>query len=99
MRSRRCRSEGVMYPHGVENRFADWSLTRVFGSLSRFVEAAQWQQFRALKYEIETLQIGRGYVPAWRREPLCRLEPDARLRQPQPVCRSGSVAAVPGVEV
>ena len=45
--------EGVMYAHGVENRFSDWSLDRVFGDLRRFVIAAQWQQFRALKYEIE----------------------------------------------
>jgi hypothetical protein len=48
--------EGVMYPHGIENRFSDWSLDRVFGSLHNFVEAAQWQQFRALKYEIEALR-------------------------------------------
>ena len=48
--------EGVMYAHGVENRFADWSLDRVFGNLRGFVEAAQWQQFRALKYEIETMR-------------------------------------------
>jgi hypothetical protein len=57
--------EGVMYAHGVENRFRDWSLDRVFGSLQSFVEAAQWQQFRALKYEIESMrrrpEIG-GYV-------------------------------------
>ena len=45
--------EGVMYAHGVENRFSDWSLDRVFGDLRRFVIAAQWQQFRALKYQIE----------------------------------------------
>ena len=25
--------EGVMYPHGVKHRFADWSLDRVFGDL------------------------------------------------------------------
>ena len=25
--------EGVMYAHGVENRFSDWSLDRVFGDL------------------------------------------------------------------
>jgi len=48
--------EGVMYAHGVENRFADWSLDRVFGDLRRFVTAAQWQQFRALKYEIEAMR-------------------------------------------
>jgi hypothetical protein len=48
--------EGVMYAHGVENRFADWSLDRVFGDLRRFVTAAQWQQFRALKYQIESMR-------------------------------------------
>lgn len=49
--------EGVMYAHGLEHRFADWSLDRVFGSLRGFIEAAQWQQFRALKYEIESMRI------------------------------------------
>ena len=39
-----------------ENRFRDWSLDRVFGSFPDFVDAAQWQQFRALKYEIETMR-------------------------------------------
>ncbi|MCP8937267.1 glycoside hydrolase family 2 [Alsobacter sp. SYSU M60028] len=57
--------EGVMYAHGIENRFADWSLDRVFGDLRGFVVAAQWQQYRALKYEIETMRrrpaLG-GYV-------------------------------------
>ncbi len=48
--------EGVMYAHGIENRFSDWSLDRVFGDLKAFVEAAQWQQFAALKYEIETMR-------------------------------------------
>ncbi|HEX8664872.1 MAG TPA: glycoside hydrolase family 2 TIM barrel-domain containing protein, partial [Beijerinckiaceae bacterium] len=57
--------EGVMYAHGVENRFTDWSLDRVFGDLRRFVTAAQWQQFRALKYQIEAMRRKRelaGYV-------------------------------------
>jgi hypothetical protein len=48
--------EGVMYPHGVENRFTDWSLDRVFGTLKDFAKAAQWQQFRALKYQIEAMR-------------------------------------------
>jgi hypothetical protein len=48
--------EGVMYPHGIEHRFVDWSLDRVFGDLESFVTAAQWQQFAALKYEIETMR-------------------------------------------
>jgi hypothetical protein len=58
-------ADGVMYAHGVENRFSDWSLSRVFGSFGGLVEAAQWQQFRALKYAIEAMrakpQIA-GYV-------------------------------------
>jgi hypothetical protein len=45
-----------MYAHGVQNRFADWSLDRVFGSLAGLAEAAQWQQFRALKYQIESMR-------------------------------------------
>ncbi|MCZ8102775.1 MAG: hypothetical protein O9972_33380 [Burkholderiales bacterium] len=48
--------EGIMYAHGIENRFADWSLSRVFGMLRDFVIEAQWQQYRALKYEIETMR-------------------------------------------
>lgn len=48
--------EGVMYPHGVLNRFHDWSLDRVFGSFESFIDATQWQQFRALKYEIEAMR-------------------------------------------
>ncbi len=58
-------SEGVMYAHGVRNRFHDWSLDRVFGTFESFIEATQWQQFRALKYQIEAMrrrpQIA-GYV-------------------------------------
>src|SRR5205085_1388419 len=57
--------EGVMYPHGVKHRFADWSLNRVFGDLKAFVTAAQWQQFAALKYQIEIMRrepVLAGYV-------------------------------------
>ncbi len=48
--------DGVMYPHGIEQRFDDWVLDRVFGSLKAFVVAAQWQQFRALKYQIQAMR-------------------------------------------
>lgn len=57
--------DGVMYPHGIEYRFNDWSLNRVFGSLRAFVEECQWQQFRALQYEIAAMRRRReiaGYV-------------------------------------
>jgi Glycosyl hydrolases family 2, sugar binding domain/Glycosyl hydrolases family 2/Glycosyl hydrolases family 2, TIM barrel domain len=48
--------DGVAYPHGVESRFHAAGLERVFGSFSAFVQAAQWQQYRALKYQIETMR-------------------------------------------
>jgi hypothetical protein len=48
--------EGVMYPHGIETRFRACGLDRVFGSLQTFVEATQWQQFAALKYQIEVMR-------------------------------------------
>jgi hypothetical protein len=48
--------EGVMYPHGVETRYVDWNVDRVFGDFKNFISAAQWQQFRALKYEIEKMR-------------------------------------------
>ena len=46
-----------MYPHGMEQRFHAFGLDTVFGSLRGFVEAAQWQQFRALKYQIEAMRL------------------------------------------
>jgi hypothetical protein len=48
--------DGAGYPHGVESRFHAAGLERVFGSFSAFVEATQWQQYRALKYQIETMR-------------------------------------------
>jgi hypothetical protein len=58
-------SEGVVYPHGIERRFYDYSLNRVFGSLSELTLASQWSQFHAMKYEIEQMrrhQTISGYV-------------------------------------
>jgi hypothetical protein len=58
-------AEGVMHAAGVQNRFLDWGLDRVFGSLAGFAEAAQWQQFRALKFQIESMRRQQqlaGYV-------------------------------------
>jgi hypothetical protein len=54
-----------MHAAGVQNRFLDWGLDRVFGSLAGFAEAAQWQQFRALKFQIESMRRQQqlaGYV-------------------------------------
>jgi Glycosyl hydrolases family 2, sugar binding domain/Glycosyl hydrolases family 2 len=57
--------DGAAYPHGIESRFRAAGLGRVFGSLGAFIEAAQWQQYRALKYQIETIRAQpalAGYV-------------------------------------
>lgn len=57
--------EGVVYPHGVKNRFRRWHLDRVFGSWEVFIEQVQWQQFRALAHEIDTMRLYKeidGYV-------------------------------------
>lgn len=47
---------GVMYPHGLEHRFADWHLDRVFPTLEKMIVATQWSQFQALKYQIERMR-------------------------------------------
>jgi hypothetical protein len=46
----------VVYPHGIRRRFSNLGLERVFGSWGGFVEATQWQQYLALKYQIESMR-------------------------------------------
>ncbi len=56
---------GAAYPHGIETRFRDAQLAPIFGDVDGFVNAAQEFQYRALKYQIETLRWERaicGYV-------------------------------------
>ena len=56
---------GAAYPHGIQTRFRDAQLAPIFGDLDGFVDAAQEFQYRALKYQIETLRWSRpisGYV-------------------------------------
>jgi Glycosyl hydrolases family 2/Glycosyl hydrolases family 2, sugar binding domain len=56
---------GAAYPHGIETRFRDAGLAPIFKDLDGFVDAAQELQYRALKYQIETLrweQAISGYV-------------------------------------
>ena len=48
--------DGIAYPHGVQHRFADLGLQRVFGSFDGFIAAAQGYQFANLKYEIESMR-------------------------------------------
>ena len=48
--------EGVAYPHGVKDRFRRWHFDTHFGGWRSFVEATQWRQYYALKYQIETIR-------------------------------------------
>lgn len=49
-------ADGVVKPEGIERRFHEWGLEKVFGSLSNLAVATQWHQFEALKYEIEQMR-------------------------------------------
>jgi hypothetical protein len=57
--------DGIVYPRGIEQRFNDYHLERVFPSLSALSEASQRLQFDALKFEIENIRSHesiQGYV-------------------------------------
>lgn len=57
--------DGVVYPHGIEERFREYQLDRIFPSLTALSEASQRLQFEALKYEIEQIRRHasiQGYV-------------------------------------
>ena len=56
---------GAGYPHGIATRFRDAELGPIFGDVDGFVDAAQAFQYRALKFQIETLRWEKpisGYV-------------------------------------
>ncbi|HEX3049936.1 MAG TPA: glycoside hydrolase family 2 TIM barrel-domain containing protein [Aggregatilineaceae bacterium] len=46
----------IVSPNNAEDRFIAAGLENIFGSWSNLAEAAQWAQYRALKYEIETMR-------------------------------------------
>jgi hypothetical protein len=48
--------DGVVYPHGIEQRFKAFHLDRVFPTLSELSAASQRMQFTALKYQIEQMR-------------------------------------------
>jgi hypothetical protein len=57
--------QGVVYPHGVDQRFKDYHLGRVFDGLAGLTTASQELQFQAMKYEIEQMRRHpsiQGYV-------------------------------------
>ncbi|HEV8176203.1 MAG TPA: glycoside hydrolase family 2 TIM barrel-domain containing protein, partial [Gemmatimonadales bacterium] len=48
--------EGVVYPHGIEQRYKAYHLDKVFPTLSDLSAASQRMQFTALKYQIEQMR-------------------------------------------
>jgi hypothetical protein len=48
--------DGVVYPHGIEQRFKAFHLDKVFPTLSDLAAASQRMQFTALKYQIEQMR-------------------------------------------
>src|SRR5690606_33853845 len=48
--------EGVVYPHGIETRFRQFHLDRIFPTLADLAKASQRLQLAALKYEIEQIR-------------------------------------------
>ena len=57
--------DGVVYPHGIQNRFRDYHLRRAFADLGALTAASQQLQAQALKYQIEQMRRHpslQGYV-------------------------------------
>jgi hypothetical protein len=57
--------DGVVYPHGMAQRFQFWGLHDVFGSLDQFVQQHQLHMAHSLAYEIATMRMHpaiAGYV-------------------------------------
>ncbi|MBA2627153.1 MAG: glycoside hydrolase family 2, partial [Gemmatimonadales bacterium] len=48
--------DGVVYPHGIEQRFKAYHIDRVFPTMSDLAAASQRMQFTALKYQIEQMR-------------------------------------------
>jgi hypothetical protein len=58
-------NEGIVYPRGIEQRFRQYHLNRVFASLEALTEASQRLQLDALKFQIENMRAHpsiQGYV-------------------------------------
>ena len=63
--SRDFRGNPITLPDGVEQRFQQYGYASLFPDVNALAEATQWAEYRALKYEIETLRTFpqmQGYV-------------------------------------
>jgi hypothetical protein len=57
--------DGIVYPHGMIQRYEEYRLKPVFGAFERFVENSQDHMARSLAYEISTMRLAPrvgGYV-------------------------------------
>jgi Glycosyl hydrolases family 2, sugar binding domain/Glycosyl hydrolases family 2, TIM barrel domain/Glycosyl hydrolases family 2 len=50
-------ADGVVYPHGVEERAREWGLDKIFAGLSALFEASQEHQFESIQYEVEQMRL------------------------------------------
>lgn len=48
--------DGAVYPHGVEDRYKNWHLDKIFPTFSDLAAGSQRMQFCALKYQIEQMR-------------------------------------------
>ena len=49
--------DGIVYPHGMIQRFEEYRLKPVFGSFERFIEDSQAHMARSLAYEISSMRL------------------------------------------
>lgn len=57
--------DGIVYPHGMRERFTYWGLDKLFGTIEAFTRAHQVHMARSLAYEISTMRLHSaigGYV-------------------------------------
>lgn len=57
--------DGIVYPHGMMQRFEEYRLKPVFGSFERFIAVSQEHMARSLAYEISSMRLHKnigGYV-------------------------------------
>jgi Glycosyl hydrolases family 2, TIM barrel domain/Glycosyl hydrolases family 2 len=50
-------ADGVVYPHGAEERAREWGLDETFGGLPALFEASQEHQFESIQYEVEQMRL------------------------------------------
>jgi hypothetical protein len=63
--SRQLGARDITQPEGLEQRFADYQYDSLFPDLNALIEATEWHEYAALKYEIEALRAHpemQGYV-------------------------------------